>query len=106
VSESDKGKVKFASSHDLRRSFGERWSKRIMPPDLMRLMRHETIETTMKFYVGQNARSTAAVLSEATGRKSSGADAVGNRETDPESSVGDHLGDPTQKGAESNSQTA
>ena len=39
------GKIKFASAHDLRRSFGERWASRIMPPDLMVLMRHESIET-------------------------------------------------------------
>ena len=56
------GKVKYASAHDLRRSFGERWAGRIMPPDLMILMRHESIETTMKFYVGRNAQKTAATL--------------------------------------------
>ena len=31
----------------------------------MQLMRHESIETTMKFYVGRNADTTAAVLWEA-----------------------------------------
>jgi len=41
------GKVNYASGHDLRRSFGERWAARIMPPDLMVLMRHESIETTL-----------------------------------------------------------
>lgn len=56
---------KFASAHDLRRSFGERWSKRIMPPDLMILMRHESIETTLRYYVGRNAQSTARTLWEA-----------------------------------------
>ena len=56
------GKVKYASAHDLRRSFGERWSRRIMPQDLRELMRHETIETTMKYYVGRNAQTTADVL--------------------------------------------
>jgi len=55
-------KVTFASAHDLRRSFGFRWSRRVMPPLLQELMRHETIQTTMKFYVGQNAQSTAAEL--------------------------------------------
>lgn len=43
------GNVKFASAHDLRGSFGERWSSRVMPQALMELMRHEAIETTMKF---------------------------------------------------------
>ena len=56
------GKVKYASAHDLRRSFGERWSSRVMPQVLMELMRHESIETTMKFYVGRNAQRTADVL--------------------------------------------
>ncbi|MBP60391.1 MAG: hypothetical protein CMJ62_02590 [Planctomycetaceae bacterium] len=58
-------KVKFASAHDLRRSFGERWANRIMPTDLMILMRHESIETTMRFYVGRNAQNTAKTLWEA-----------------------------------------
>ncbi len=55
-------KVKFASAHDLRRSFGERWASRIMPQVLMQLMRHENIETTLRYYVGRNAQSTADVL--------------------------------------------
>jgi len=56
------GKVKFASAHDLRRSFGERWAARVMPQVLMELMRHESINTTMRYYVGRNAQSTAATL--------------------------------------------
>ena len=59
------GKVKFASAHDLRRSFGERWSARLMPQQLMELMRHEDISTTMKYYVGRNAEKTADALWEA-----------------------------------------
>jgi integrase len=51
--------VKYASAHDLRRSFGERWSERVLPKVLMELMRHESIQTTMRFYVGQNAQRTA-----------------------------------------------
>jgi len=51
--------VKFASAHDLRRSFGERWSERVLPKVLMELMRHESIQTTMRFYCGQNAQRTA-----------------------------------------------
>ncbi len=51
--------VKFASAHDLRRSFGERWAERVLPKVLMELMRHENIGTTMRFYVGQNAQRTA-----------------------------------------------
>src|SRR5262249_216964 len=55
-------KVKYASAPDLRRSFGERWAARVMPQILMQLMRHESIETTMKFYVGRNAETAADVL--------------------------------------------
>ena len=54
--------VKFASGHDLRRSFGDRWSKKVMPPVLKELMRHESIDTTMTYYVGQNADATAELL--------------------------------------------
>ena len=58
-------KVKYASAHDLRRSFGERWATRVMPQVLQELMRHESIETTLRYYVGPNAQATAAVLWEA-----------------------------------------
>jgi integrase len=68
------GKVKFASAHDLRRSFGERWAPRVMPQVLMELMRHETIETTLKYYVGRNAQNTAEVLYAAIGNTTPTAD--------------------------------
>lgn len=58
----DQRKEKFASAHDLRRSFGERWSWKVMPQMLMQLMRHENIETTMKYYVGRNAQEAARLL--------------------------------------------
>jgi len=54
VLESD-AKKKFASCHDLRRSFGERWASKVMPQTLMKLMRHESIDTTLRFYVGNDA---------------------------------------------------
>ena len=54
--------VKYASCHDLRRSFGFRWSRRVMPPQLQELMRHESVETSMRFYVGRDAESTADAL--------------------------------------------
>jgi integrase len=53
---------KTASAHDLRRAYGERWATRLMPAQLMELMRHQTIETTLNFYVGRNAERTAAIL--------------------------------------------
>lgn len=55
-------KVKFASAHDLRRSFGARWATKVMPQVLMELMRHESMETTLRYYVGRNAQATADVL--------------------------------------------
>ena len=60
--EDQEPKAVFASAHDLRRSFGERWSSRLMPKELMELMRHKSVDTTMRFYVGQNADKTASIL--------------------------------------------
>jgi integrase len=64
------GKVKFASAHDLRRSFGDRWATRVMPIVLKELMRHESIETTLRYYVGLNAESTVDALYRAVGNTS------------------------------------
>ena len=57
-----KRKPRFASAHDLRRAFGERWSMKVMPHALMQLMRHESMETTLKFYVGRNAEKVAETV--------------------------------------------
>lgn len=54
--------LKFASAHDFRRSFGERWSSRVMPAVLQQMMRHADISTTMAYYVGQNANKAAAEI--------------------------------------------
>jgi hypothetical protein len=79
---------KHASAHDLRRSFGERWAPRVMPQILMQLMRHESIETTLKFYVGRNAETTAEALWQAVSGNTSGNRAAksssANEETLPE----------------------
>lgn len=37
----------------------------LMPPVLMQLMRHESIQTTQEFYVGRNAEAAADVVWEA-----------------------------------------
>jgi integrase len=55
-------KRKFASAHDLRRSFGNRWAKRVMPAVLQKLMRHESIQTTMGYYVDLDADELAEDL--------------------------------------------
>ena len=57
------GKTVFASAHDLRRSFGSRWAQVIPSPIILRdLMRHADVSTTEKYYVGINAKRTAAHL--------------------------------------------
>lgn len=53
---------KYASAHDLRRSFGTRWAKLVMPQVLMQLMRHDSIETTMRYYVDIEAQDTTELL--------------------------------------------
>jgi integrase len=53
---------KFASAHDLRRSFGTRWAARVKPATLQLLMRHKSIETTMKYYVCQDSDDVADEL--------------------------------------------
>lgn len=54
--------VKWASAHDLRRAFGFRWSTKVRAPLLMQLMRHESITTTLQFYVGRDAEAAADEL--------------------------------------------
>ena len=58
----DKAKRKYASAHDLRRGFGTRWAKRVMPATLQLLMRHADIATTTGFYVGISADEVASDL--------------------------------------------
>lgn len=58
---------KTATAHDLRRAFGSRWSKLVMPATLKELMRHSSIETTMTYYVQQSARVTSSELWAARG---------------------------------------
>lgn len=62
---------KAASAHDLRRAFGYRWSRKVMPAELKEIMRHASIETTMTYYVGQNAKATSVAMWRALGNKPS-----------------------------------
>jgi integrase len=55
----NKEQNKFASAHDLRRAFGTRWATRVTPSVLQQLMRHASIETTLKYYVEQDSDSLA-----------------------------------------------
>lgn len=59
------GKTKCATAHDLRRSFGTRWASRVMPAVLQQMMRHASIQTTMRFYVTRNAVTAGDVIREA-----------------------------------------
>jgi integrase len=57
-----KAKRKWASAHDLRRSFGARWAPRVMPAVLQKLMRHESIQTTMQFYATREAMDASEAV--------------------------------------------
>ncbi|MSR31275.1 MAG: site-specific integrase [Gemmataceae bacterium] len=83
------GKKKYASAHDFRRAFGDRWALRVMPAVLMVMMRHESIGTTMQFYVGRSAQATADVVWQAYARVTT---AIGKEK-------GDSLGDSGPKSA-------
>ncbi|MEX2119904.1 MAG: site-specific integrase, partial [Pirellulales bacterium] len=58
----NKDEGKFASAHDLRRAFLTRWAPKVKPATLQLLARHETIETTLRYYVAQDADDVAAEL--------------------------------------------
>lgn len=54
---------KYVTAHDLRRSFGTRWALRVHPLVLKKLMRHETLDTTLRFYVDlDDSQITDAIL--------------------------------------------
>lgn len=48
-----------ASCHDLRRSFATRWATKVPPAVLMTMLRHQSISTTMDFYVDLGATGAA-----------------------------------------------
>lgn len=63
---------KFASAHDLRRAFGTEWARKVRPLTLKKLMRHRSIETTLRFYVGLDSADASAEIwgaSRASSRK-------------------------------------
>ena len=55
-------RVTYASAHHVRRSFGERWAMRDLPPVRQELIRHERIQTTLPYYARQNAARTAEAV--------------------------------------------
>ncbi len=56
---------KFASAHDFRRAYGTRWASRVRPAILRELMRHQSIETTMRYYIGMRAEDIARQIATA-----------------------------------------
>ncbi len=74
----DKASGKYASAHDLRRSFGTRWAKKEMPAVLRRLMRHADIATTMGYYVDIDADEVAGDLWAKYGAAAGNTPAAGN----------------------------
>lgn len=57
-----KSPTKFASAHDFRRAFGTRWASKVRPLTLKTMMRHESLETTMRFYIGLTGADAGAEL--------------------------------------------
>jgi len=55
-------RIKYASAHDFRRSYGARYAPLVMPDTLRILMRHSSITTTMTYYTHSNAERTASAL--------------------------------------------
>lgn len=101
---SPKRVVKYASAHDLRRSFGERWAQRLFPVDLQALMRHKDISTTMRFYVGKNAQRAAKTVWQAYERDL--ADGLGsNPGNSPGNNVGNTFGNTSPSVGESKKQS-
>jgi integrase len=66
--------ARFATAHDLRRTFAQRWASRVMPPILQHLMRHASFDTTKKFYVGSSADAATNAIHEGW-KRSAGASA-------------------------------
>jgi integrase len=74
----NKADGKFASAHDLRRAFGTRWARRVMPAVLRRLMRHSSIGTTMAYYVDLDSADVADQLWKGWGNATAEGNIPGN----------------------------
>lgn len=60
----NKEQGKYASAHDLRRAFGTRWAGKVQPATLRELMRHASIETTLRFYVQRRVADIAEEIAQ------------------------------------------
>lgn len=54
--------TQYATAHDIRKAFGDRWSVEVPELVLMIMMRHSSIETTRKHYTNQNSDRYADAL--------------------------------------------
>jgi integrase len=78
---SDDGK--FASAHDLRRAFGTEWAAKVRPLTLKKLMRHKSLETTLRFYMGLDSADASAEIWGASRTKSRKTPVNGKRSSTP-----------------------
>ena len=63
VDRSDKGEIKYASLHDLRRTFAQNLADSDMPKELVKtLMRHADIRTTERYYQVTNIQREAGAI--------------------------------------------
>lgn len=53
---------RFAAAHDFRRAFGSRWALLVPPLVLQKMMRHQSIETTLKYYIGLDVSNVGASI--------------------------------------------
>jgi integrase len=63
----NKREGRHGTAHDLRRSFGTRWAKRVAPAVLKELMRHNSINTTIRYYVAHDAEDVGDLLTSVVG---------------------------------------
>jgi len=62
-------KPKYASAHDLRRSFAEYFKSRVSMDELRILMRHKSIATTNRYYLSTEAQALGRRLRDGGPRK-------------------------------------
>lgn len=79
----EKPKPIWASAHDLRRAFGYRWSRRVNAMTLRDLMRHSSVTTTEKYYVGISLDDTAEMLQGCIPQPTTNASQEGTSTTGP-----------------------
>jgi integrase len=61
---------KYASTHDLRRTFGQRMADENIEMSLLtEQMRHQSEQTTKRYYISRKVQKTAEALQAAVGRR-------------------------------------